>query len=464
MPSTQIKRVLVANRGEIALRIIEACRKAEIETVVAASLADLDSLPARKADRVVCIGPPSAAESYLNQSAVITAAVMTGCDAIHPGYGFLAERPDFAEACEEAGLVFIGPSPNILRLFGDKVSARSAAENAGVPFSAGSRELESVDDAVAVAEGLGFPVLLKPVRGGGGKGMRVAADADAVREGYSIAGQEGSAAFGDGGLYMEKWITNARHVEVQVAGDGHGNVVHFGDRDCSVQRRQQKLIEEAPAPGLPPALQAAIRESAVSLCKSVGYDSVGTVEFLVDVETEEYWFLEVNPRIQVEHGVTELVTGADLVGLQIRLASGETMPWRQEDVKIMGVAIECRVNAEDPNNDFRPSPGRILNWSPPTHAGVRIDSHCETGYLVPPFYDSLIAKIMAYADDRESAIALLDGALEQFECEGIFTTSELAQWVLRHDDFRALKQHTKWLDMTLESALKTSIDNKEKSE
>jgi acetyl-CoA carboxylase biotin carboxylase subunit len=453
---THIKRVLIANRGEIALRIIEACRKANIETVVAASSADLKSLPARLADRVVCIGPPSATDSYLKQSAVITAAIMTGCDAIHPGYGFLAERPYFAEACEEAGLIFIGPSPNILRLFGDKVAARGAAERASVPLSMGSRELESVDDAVAVAEGLGFPVLLKPVRGGGGKGMRVAANSEDVREAYSIAGQEGSAAFGDSGLYMEKWITKARHVEVQVAGDSHGNVVHFGDRDCSVQRRQQKLIEEAPAPGLPPALQAAIRESAVSLCRSVGYDNVGTVEFLVDVETEEYWFLEVNPRIQVEHGVTELVTGADLVALQILLASGEKMPWRQEDVKISGTAIECRVNAEDPNNDFRPSPGRIANWSPPKLHGVRIDSHCETGYLVPPFYDSLIAKIMAYADDRDSAIALLDEALQEFECEGIFTTSELGQWVLRHDDFRELKQHTKWLDMTLEPSLKTS--------
>lgn len=448
--------MLIANRGEIALRIIEACRKANIETVVAASSADLKSLPARLADRVVCIGPPSATDSYLKQSAVITAAIMTGCDAIHPGYGFLAERPYFAEACEEAGLIFIGPSPNILRLFGDKVAARGAAERASVPLSMGSRELESVDDAVAVAEGLGFPVLLKPVRGGGGKGMRVAANSEDVREAYSIAGQEGSAAFGDSGLYMEKWITKARHVEVQVAGDSHGNVVHFGDRDCSVQRRQQKLIEEAPAPGLPPALQAAIRESAVSLCRSVGYDNVGTVEFLVDVETEEYWFLEVNPRIQVEHGVTELVTGADLVALQILLASGEKMPWRQEDVKISGTAIECRVNAEDPNNDFRPSPGRIANWSPPKLHGVRIDSHCETGYLVPPFYDSLIAKIMAYADDRDSAIALLDEALQEFECEGIFTTSELGQWVLRHDDFRELKQHTKWLDMTLEPSLKTS--------
>jgi len=456
LPLTNIKRVLIANRGEIALRIIEACQKATIETVVAASSADLKSLPARLADRVVCIGPPSATESYLKQSAVITAAIMTGCDAVHPGYGFLAERPDFAEACEEAGLIFIGPSPNILRLFGDKVAARGAAERADVPLSMGSRELESVEDAVAVAKGLGFPVLLKPVRGGGGKGMRVAANAEEVREAYSIAGQEGSAAFGDSGLYMEKWITKARHVEVQVAGDRHGNVVHFGDRDCSVQRRQQKLVEEAPAPGLPPALQAAIRESAVSLSRSVGYDNVGTVEFLVDVETEEYWFLEVNPRIQVEHGVTELVTGADLVGLQIILASGEKMPWRQEDVKISGAAIECRVNAEDPNNDFRPSPGRIASWIPPKQQSVRIDSHCETGYLVPPFYDSLIAKIMAYADDRDSAIAILDEALEDFECEGIFTTSELGQWVLRHDDFLTLKQHTKWLDMTLVPTLKTS--------
>lgn len=462
MPSTRIKRVLIANRGEIALRIVQACKEANIETVVAASSIDLDSLPARLADRVVCIGPPPATDSYLKQAAVITAAKMTGCDAIHPGYGFLAERPDFAEACEQEGLIFIGPSPDMLRLFGDKVAARGAAEHAGVPFSTGSRELESVDDVVAIAEGLGFPVLLKPVRGGGGKGMRVAANANDLREAYSVAGQEGSAAFGDSGLYMERWITRARHVEVQVAGDSRGNVVHFGDRDCSVQRRQQKLIEEAPAPGLPLALQVAIRESAVNLCKSVGYDNVGTVEFLVDVDTEEYWFLEVNPRIQVEHGVSELVTGADLVGLQIRLAAGEEMPWRQEDIKIAGSAIQCRVNAEDPSNDFRPAPGRISNWNPPKLMGVRVDSHCETGYLVPPFYDSLIAKVMAHAKDRESAITLLDEALEDLECEGVLTTSKLGQWVIRHQDFRELRQHTKWLDVTLESSLKTLKDIKER--
>jgi acetyl-CoA carboxylase biotin carboxylase subunit len=444
--ANKFSRVLIANRGEIALRILRSCREVGIETVIAASTADVGSKPAREADRVLCIGPPAATQSYLNHSAVLTAAAMAGCDAIHPGYGFLAESPDFAESCRSEGVVFIGPRPEILRMFGDKVSARQVADRAGVPFSAGSAEISSAQEAVSIAERLGFPILLKPVRGGGGKGMRVVTEASAVAREFSIGQREATAAFGDGGLYMEKWIARARHVEVQVAGDGRGNVVHFGDRDCSVQRRQQKLIEEAPAYGLAPDLQQAIRDSAVELCRSVSYDSVGTVEFLVDVDRGEYSFLEVNPRIQVEHGVTELVTGVDLVGLQIQLAMGAPIPWSQQEISTRGAAIECRINAEDPDNNFQPSPGRITRWRSPAGPGVRVDTHCEEGSSVPPFYDSLIAKVMAYAENRDAAIALLDRSLDEFQCEGVRTTSALAQRIVRHQGFVDMEHHTKWLD------------------
>jgi acetyl-CoA carboxylase biotin carboxylase subunit len=438
--------VLIANRGEIALRVVRACRTVGVGAVVATSTADLDSLAARSADRALCIGPPSAAASYLKVAAVVTAAQMGGCDAIHPGYGFLAESPELADACVEEGLTFVGPSARLLRLFGSKVSAREAARAAGVPLSAGTEELADAQAARAAADELGYPVLIKPVRGGGGKGMRVVSAAEEMEAAFALARQEAIAAFGDSALYLERWVARARHVEVQVAGDGTGTVLHFGDRDCSVQRRQQKLVEEAPAPALPAALQDAIRESAVALCSSVRYNSVGTVEFLVDVDRGDYFFLEVNPRIQVEHGVTELVTGIDLVALQLRLAAGEPLPWTQDEVRIEGAAIECRVNAEDPDLGFRPSPGRITGWHPPTGAGVRVDSHCEQGYLVPPFYDSLIAKVMAVAADREAAITRLEGALAEFRCEGIATTTTLVGRILAEPDFHAVRHHTKWLD------------------
>ena len=418
--------------------------------VLAASSADVQSLGARLADRTVCIGPPPAAKSYLQVPRLIAAAQMTGCDAIHPGYGFLAESPDLADACNQAGITFVGPSARLLRMFGDKLTAREAAVEAGVPVSEASVELPNPVMARSAADRLGYPVILKPVRGGGGKGMRIVEHPDALQALFTLAAQEAEAAFGDGRLYLERWIPKARHVEVQIAGDGMGKAVHFGDRDCSVQRRQQKLIEEAPAPSLPTDLQEALRTSAVALCESVAYESVGTVEFLVDVDRENYYFLEVNPRIQVEHGVTELVTGVDLIELQFQLAAGSSLPWTQDQIRVTGSAVECRLNAEDPDRGFLPSPGRILEWDVTLAPGIRVDSHCEAGYQVPPFYDSLLAKVMAHADDRASAIELLDQALSKFRCTGVKTTTSLMQRIIRDPDFHRVRHHTRWLDTEVE--------------
>jgi acetyl-CoA carboxylase biotin carboxylase subunit len=440
------RRILIANRGEIALRIIRTCRRLGIETVVAASAADRESPSARAADRVLTIGPPPASASYLNRAAVISAAKMGGCDGVHPGYGFLAESVEFAEACAEEGITFIGPRPEMLRLLGDKVTAREAAMRASVPLSGGSHSLAGLDDALETAEGLRYPILLKPVRGGGGKGMRVVNGADDLRQVFHLAETEARAAFGDGSLYMERWVANARHVEVQVAGDGTGSVLHFGDRDCSVQRRQQKLVEEAPAPGLDSQTHAAIAGAAVDLCRTICYDSIGTVEFLFDADQGTFTFLEVNPRIQVEHGVTELITGVDLVELQIRLAAGEPLPHGQDGVSFNGVGLEVRINAEDPELDFRPSPGRITAFDVAPAADVRVDTQCEAGYSVPPFYDSLVAKVMTHAATRSEAVRRMDEVLAGLRIEGIATTRDLARWIVTNEDFLALRHHTRWLD------------------
>lgn len=443
---TQVPRILVANRGEIAVRVINACRGRGFETVLAVSDVDRDSLGARLADRTVCIGPGPAASSYLSREAVLTAALGTGCTAIHPGYGFLAEDDVFAAMCADADVVFVGPSAEHLRLFGDKVVARAVAQRAGVPVSKGSPPLTDAQHAMAVAEELGYPVIVKAVAGGGGRGMRVApSDAELVGA-FPLAAAEAGAAFGDERLYLERWMAKARHVEVQIAGDSTGHAVHLGDRECSVQRRHQKLLEEAPAPGLPPGVSDAMRAAAVALAREVRYDSVGTVEFLVDEQTGQFVFLETNPRIQVEHGISELVTGVDIVQLQLDIAIGGRLGLRQADVTVDGAALECRINAEDPERDFRPSPGRITTWRPPVGQSVRVDTHCYAGYVVPPHYDSLVAKVMTAGSDRNAAIARMRSALASFSVEGIDTNLALSREIIEHPDFAAAGVTTRWLD------------------
>lgn len=453
MRNQPIAKILIANRGEIAVRIIRECRRRGIETVLAVSSADRESLGAQLAGEVVCVGPAQATRSYLMRETLVHAAVGLGCDAIHPGYGFLAEDPDFADMCHAAGLTFIGPRPQLLRLFGDKISARDAAEAAGLLLSPGSGLVEDVEDAVKEAQALRYPVLLKPANGGGGKGMRLARSEVELREVFDAAVSEAQAAFGRGRLYLEHWVERARHVEVQIAGDGNEGYIHLGDRDCSVQRRNQKLVEEAPAPDLPWHVQESIREAAVALARHVAYDSIGTVEFLVDTATSEFFFMEVNPRLQVEHGVTELVTGIDLVELQISLAEKSSMPMAQRDVQLRGAAIEIRVNAERPEDGFAPSPGRITDLALPAGPGVRVDSHLSPGYLVPPFYDSMIAKVMTYGPCRAHAISRMESALREMSIGGVSTTSALLGAVVATKEFRRMEVHTTWLDGWLPSAL-----------
>lgn len=453
MTGERIQKVLVANRGEIAVRVIRECRRRGARAVLAVSSADRDSLGARMADEVVCIGPPPAGSSYLVRAALLHAALATGCDAVHPGYGFLSEDPDFAQMCLSAGVVFVGPNPDLLRLFGDKITAREAAAAAGLRLSPGSDQVADVDAAVRQAGVLGFPVLLKPANGGGGKGMRLARSEIELRGVFETAVNEAQAAFGSGRLYLEHWVERARHVEVQIAGDGNGGYVHLGDRDCSVQRRNQKLIEEAPAPGLPGDVQQDIRASAVALARHVAYDSIGTVEFLVDVANNDFFFMEVNPRLQVEHGVTELVTGIDLVDLQMTLAEEKSMPITQADVDIRGSAVEIRVNAERPELGFAPSPGRITDLRMPAGPGVRVDSHLQPGYLVPPFYDSLLAKIMAYGKTRPHALARLDSALRETFIGGVSTTAEILRAATAAEEFRTIDMHTTWMDSWLATHL-----------
>ena len=445
-----MKRVLVANRGEIAGRVLRTCAALGIEGYLATSEADRDSLPARRADRAVCIGPSRPADSYLRRELLLEAATKLQCDAVHPGYGFLAEDALFAEQCDEAGVRFIGPNPDMLRLFGDKVSARRAAQRAGVPVAQGSPPLDGVPDALAAARGIGYPVMIKAAKGGGGKGMRVAGDDGALEREFAMASTEAQAAFGDGSVYLERFVSRGRHVEVQVAGSPAGEVIHLGDRDCSVQRQHQKLVEEAPAPFIPARTQAQLREAAVELCRTVGYDNVGTVEFLFDRERDEFYFLEVNPRIQVEHGVTEMVTGADIVALQIHISRTGRLDRGQADVTFTGSALECRVNAESPRSGFRPSPGRITAWHMPEGDGIRVDTHCFEGYLVPPYYDSLLAKVMTHGASREAAIERMADALAAVRVAGVDTTVELAHSIVTSDEFRRLDVSTRWLGELLD--------------
>ena len=432
-----VSRVLIANRGEIALRIIRACQQMGIETVLVVSTADRDSLPARTADRTICIGAAPASQSYLNVQAIMMAAKGSGADAVHPGYGFLSESPELAEACAAEGLVFIGPTPDNIRNMGNKLMARERALAFGLPMLPGSEKVVTWQDASAVADQIGFPVLLKAAAGGGGKGMKIVTEAADVQRMFEAASGEAGASFGDSTLYVERYITNARHIEVQVLGDMHGNVIHVGERDCSLQRRHQKLVEESPAPALSGALREDICNAGVKLAKSIDYISAGTVEFIYDEASKQFFFLEMNTRIQVEHPVSEMVSGIDLVQEQLRVARGEKLRFAQHDIVFRGHAIECRINAEVPTESFRPSPGRITDWSPPQGPNIRVDSHCYTGYAVPPYYDSMIGKLIVYGSDRDEAIARMDKALAGFRVDGIGTTLDFLRYAVTHPEFRA---------------------------
>ena len=442
------KRILVANRGEIALRVFRACREMGVETVAVFSEADRGAAYLRMADEAYCIGPPKAADSYLKFDRVISAAEIGNAQAIHPGYGFLAENARFAEVCRSCDIAFIGPSPEAMGLLGDKNAARRLAREIGVPTVPGSDGLVSEEsEALAVAHRIGFPVLIKAAAGGGGKGMRVALNDQTLVEALKQAQVEAEAAFGSAEVYLEKYIEHPRHVEVQILADLHGNVVHLWERDCTMQRRHQKLIEESPAPRLDPATRQAMCESAVRLVQAAHYTNAGTVEFILDRQGH-YYFIELNARIQVEHPVTEMVTGIDLIKAQIRVAAGEPLPYRQEDIPSRGAAIECRINAEDPAKNFRPCPGRIEQLIPPGGCGVRFDSHAHAGYVVPTYYDSMIGKLIVHQPTREEAIACMKRALTELVIEGVRTTVPLHLQILHHPAFTEARGDTTLVERT----------------
>jgi acetyl-CoA carboxylase biotin carboxylase subunit len=414
-------KLLIANRGEIALRILRTCRDMGIRTVVAHSTADANSRAVKLADESICIGPAEPRQSYLNIPSIISAAAITDCEAIHPGYGLLSENATFAEVCRACGITFVGPSPEAIRLMGDKAQARGMASAAGAPVVPGSRgPLNGVDEAQDLADEIGYPVIVKAAAGGGGRGMRIVRERQSLARAYATCQAEAQVAFGSSDLYLEKFLEEARHVEVQVMGDRNGIRVHMGERDCSVQRRHQKLLEESPAPSLSATTRTGLWKAALTVANAVNYVSAGTVEFLVD-RHGSFHFIEMNTRIQVEHPVTEAITGLDLVREQIRIAAGEPLGYRQEAIHLNGHAIECRVNAEDPET-FAPSPGRVTGWEPPGGLGVRVDSHLETGYVVPPHYDSLVAKIIVHGRDRAEAIARMQRALSETVVVGVKTT------------------------------------------
>ncbi len=439
------KKVLIANRGEIALRVIRACRELGVQTVAVYSEADRESLHVRFADDDVCIGPPPARESYLNIPRIIAAAEITGADAIHPGYGFLAENAEFAETCTASGITFIGPTAAQIRVMGDKAAARRAMQDVGVPIVPGSPgPVEDADDALTFANQIGFPVIIKAAAGGGGKGMRVAADPDDFARAFQLARSEALSAFGNGDVYVEKYLARPRHIEFQILGDAHGHVIHLGERDCSVQRRHQKLIEEAPSPAMTPELRAAMGDAAVRGAQAINYVGAGTIEMLLN-EDGSYYFMEMNTRIQVEHPVTEMITGVDLVKEQIRVAAGEELDVR-ELPPLRGHVIECRVNAEDPARNFQPSPGRVDVFHPPGGPGVRLDTHVYAGYTVPPYYDSLLAKLICQGRDREEALKRMQIALESFIVEGVTTTIPFLARVMQNPSFQAGKIDTKFLE------------------
>jgi acetyl-CoA carboxylase biotin carboxylase subunit len=427
--------VLIANRGEVAVRVIRACREEGLETVAVYSTADRDSLHVELADRAVHIGPPPPAQSYLQIPSLVAAGVTTGCDAVHPGWGFLAENAEFAQACEDNDLVFVGPTPASIATMGDKVRAKETVAAAGLPLVPGSDGPATLESATALGRELGFPLLLKAAAGGGGRGMRLVADPADLAGAFRTAAAEAQSAFSDASIYVEKAVVGARHVEIQVLGDGEGGVLTLGERDCSIQRRHQKLIEEGPSPALTPELRAEMEEAARSACEAIRYRGAGTIEFLVDAE-KRFYFIEMNTRLQVEHPVTELLTGVDLARAQLAVADGRRLPATGRAV-LRGHAMEFRINAEDPAQDFRPAPGTVTRFSPPLGPGVRVDTHVVDGYRIPPFYDSLIAKVIVWAEDRPAALARAHRALVEFELEGVPTTRDFALAVLATDAFRS---------------------------
>jgi acetyl-CoA carboxylase biotin carboxylase subunit len=444
-----VTRVLIANRGEIAVRIIRACQGLGIDTVLAASQADLDSMGARLAGRTVCIGPPSASQSYLDAKLLVNAALTTGCDALHPGYGFLAESAELSQLCIDHAVTFVGPKPDQIAQMGNKIRARLLAAELGLPTLSGSTKVESPEEAAAIARKVGLPMMIKAAAGGGGRGMKIVRKKADMAAMFTAAANEARAAFGDGTLYLERYISNARHIEVQVLADRHGNVIHLGERDCSLQRRHQKLVEEAPAPKIDESLRQQIRDAGVALAKGFGYENAGTVEFIVDQDSRSFYFLEMNTRIQVEHPVTEMITGIDLVQEQLRVARGEALRFEQSDVSFRGHAIECRINAEQVDKDFRPSPGLITEWEPPSGPNIRLDSHCHAGYKVPIFYDSMIGKLIVYGINRAEARERMSRALELFKVSGVATTIRLQHFLINQPRFASGDVNTRLVEEVL---------------
>jgi len=432
-----LSSVLIANRGEIALRVIRACRELGIRSILAHSEADRDSLPVRLADQAICIGPASVKLSYRDSAAIVTAAQLTGADAIHPGYGFLSENSDFVALCEAEKVGFVGPSSEVIRRMGDKIEAKKIARRAGVPTVPGSDgAIADQDEAFRVAEQVGFPLLIKAAAGGGGRGLRVVHSADTLAADLSAIMAEAEVAFGDPSVYIERYLTDIRHIEIQVVSDG-ATVLHFGERDCTAQRRNQKLIEEAPSPVIDAETREGLAQAAIALCREVGYVNAGTVEFVYDNPTGEYYFIEMNTRIQVEHPVTEMITGVDLIKLQLRIAGGESLDIAQDDIEIRGHAIECRVNAEDADQGFAPRPGTIREFRAPGGFGVRLDTHLESGASIPPFYDSMVGKLICWGRDRDEAIDRALRALGEMRIEGVVTTAGFHEQVLDSAKFRS---------------------------
>ena len=443
-----IKKLLIANRGEIAVRIIRACREMGIESVAVFSEADREALHVQLADEAYCIGPILSKDSYLNVTNIISVAKLTGCDAIHPGYGFLAENADFAELCRECNITFVGPSPEAITKMGTKDIARETMREAGVPIVPGSTGIiNDIDEALELVKEIQYPVIIKATAGGGGKGIRVAKNEQELIKGISITQQEALTAFGNPGVYIEKYIEDFRHVEIQVLADSYGNTIHLGERDCSIQRRLQKLLEETPSPALDGEIRTEMGNAAVKAAKAVDYSGAGTVEFIYDYRNRKYYFMEMNTRIQVEHPVTELVTGIDLIKEQIRVASGEKLSVNQQEVTFTGWAIECRINAENPEKNFMPSAGKINMYLPPGGFGVRIDSAAYPGYTIPPYYDSMIAKVITYGSSREEAISRMKRALSEFVIEGVHTTIPFHLKLLEHDAFVEGQFNTKFLEL-----------------
>ena len=444
-----IGKLLIANRGEIALRILRSCRELGIPTVAVYSTVDRNALHVQLADEAVCVGEAPSSKSYLNIPNILSAAISRGADAIHPGYGFLAENDRFAEICADHGLIFVGPSPEAIRAMGDKSTAKATMQQVGVPTIPGSEGLlQSVQEARTLADSMGYPVMIKATAGGGGRGMRLVPAAAQLENLFKAAQGEAEAAFGNPGLYMEKFIDRPRHVEVQVLADRHGNVIHLGDRACSIQRRHQKLLEEAPSVAINADLRRQMGEAAVAAARTIGYEGAGTVEFLVD-RHGSFYFMEMNTRIQVEHPVTEVVTGVDLIAEQIRIAGGEAISMQQSDITLRGHAIECRINAEDPSQNFRPAPGKITGWLPPGGPGVRVDSHVYTGYEIPPFYDSLIGKVIVWGVDRDHALRRMRRALSECAITGIPTTIDFHLALLDRPEFQRGDVHTKFVEQDM---------------